>query len=950
MAVSQKDQAAQKRWIAVLLAGTMALLPSMGETQAVKETYQPASAYPLMIDRGSAGLWQSLQRLNTRASLMMVVAHPDDEDSGMLAFESRGNGVDTSLLTLNRGEGGQNVMTGNYWDELGIMRTQELLAAGDYFGVHQYFSRVADFGFSKTLEESLKQWGHDRVLADVVRQVRISRPLVINSVFAGNVSDGHGHHQTAGVMAQEAYKLAGDPKVFPEQIKAGLRPWNPLKVYARVPFATVDQRGIFDYATGHWEPVQFKNYVTGDTINGVPSATLRIPEGGYNPLFGRSYLAIAREGLDKQKSQTGGVAIPVTRPFDSPYHLYASRVPAQVGHLPQQEESYFNGIDISLAGIASYAPAAEQAKWSAALQPIQASVDDATHAFDATDPTKSAPALAKGLEATRALRAQIAASSLDVDAKYNMDHELEIKEGQFNLALTQSLGLSLLATVSSGTTPARMGPMGDMSNQPTFQTVVAGQAFGVNVHVADQGTKPLQIESATVEPTDGKNWKLTTAVPMTGEIAAGQASDVVVKAVVPEDAGITRPYFSRPSLEQPFYDLQQPQYLGLPTMPYPMVARVVYSFNGVKAEVRGVVQTTHRLNGGGPTLEPLLVAPAISVRVAPLAGVIPMDGELVKVHVTIGSSVKGPAKGEVKLNLPAGWTSSPETASFSTSRDGDEEGIDFTVTTKNVQAKRYDLTTVATYEGKKFTEGFITIGYPGLRPYPMYRKAEYKATGVDVKVAPGLKVAYIMGTGDDVPSSLANLGVHVTQLSAEDIASADLSVYDSIVLGVRTYAARPELRALNDRLLQYVKNGGVVVTQYQTPEFDHNYGPYPLSVPADADKVVEEDSKVTILAPSDPLLNWPNKIVTADFDHWVEERGHGFLRSWDPKYIALTEMHDVDQDPQKGGLVYAPYGKGYYVYMAYAFFREMPEGVPGSFRIMANLISAKKNPHLPHAQ
>jgi LmbE family N-acetylglucosaminyl deacetylase len=191
-------------------------------------------------------VWQSLQKLKTRGSLMLIVAHPDDEDSGMLAYESRDQGVDTTLLTLNRGEGGQNVMSSDYWDQLGLLRTQELLAAGDYFGVHQRFTRVADFGFSKTLDEALKTWGHDRVLYDVVRQVRLTRPMIVASVFAGNVSDGHGHHQTAGLMAQEVFNAAADPNKFPDQIKAGLLPWAPLKVYARVPFARVTEKGIYD--------------------------------------------------------------------------------------------------------------------------------------------------------------------------------------------------------------------------------------------------------------------------------------------------------------------------------------------------------------------------------------------------------------------------------------------------------------------------------------------------------------------------------------------------------------------------------------------------------------------------------------------------------------------------------------------------------------------------------
>ena len=418
---------------------------------------------------------------------------------------------------------------------------------------------------------------------------------------------------------------------------------------------------------------------------------------------------------------------------------------------------------------------------------------------------------------------------------------------------------------------------------------------------------------------------------------------------MPPDAPLTRPYFSRPTLEQSYYDLHDPQYLTLPTMPYPLSAELDYIYQGTHATVRGVVQSARRETGQGVVLNPLLVAPAISVRVSPPAGVVPLSATTLPLNVTVHSSAKGPAEGTVALKLPEGWNAQPATGSFRTTRDNEDVTLHFDVDPHVVQAKPYSITATATCNGKQYTEGFTTIGYPGIRPYPLYTAAGYRATGVDVKTAPGLRVAYVMGTGDDVPQSLENIGIHVSQLSADDLATADLSGYDAIVLGIRTYAARPELRTFNGRLLAYVKSGGVVVTQYQTPEFDRNYGPYPLSVPGDAEKVVEESAKVTILKPEDPALTFPNRIGPQDFDGWVEERGHGFLRSYDPThYTALTEVHDAGQDPQTGGLVYAHYGKGYYVYLAYAFFREMPEGVPGSFRIMANLLSLGKNPQLPH--
>jgi hypothetical protein len=468
----------------------------------------------------------------------------------------------------------------------------------------------------------------------------------------------------------------------------------------------------------------------------------------------------------------------------------------------------------------------------------------------------------------------------------------------------------------------------------------------VAVHIADQGTEPVALNAVNVVSEAGPDFGITAKSSASHQLAPGGTADQNFDVTVPRSAELTKPYFSRPNLEQSYYDINDPRYLNLPTRPYPLLATATVMYQDVAIKLAGVVQTVNRVNGEGPVLEPLLIAPAISLSVSPDAGVVALNSSAVELHVELHSSVKGPATGTIHLDLPAGWKSTPETATFATRREGEDQNLIFHVQPQNVQTKPYIITAVAEFNGQKFTQGFQTVGYPGLRPYPHYHPATYRTTGVDVKTAPDLKIGYVMGTGDDVATSLEDIGIHPAMLSAGEIASGDLSHYDAIVLGIRAYAARPELRTFNNRLLEYVRNGGTVVVQYQTQEYDHNYGPYPLSLSNDPEKVVEEDNKVQILVPNDPVLNWPNKITTADFDHWVEERGHGFMRSWDPHYIALTEMHDTDQDPQKGGLLYARYGKGAYVYLSYAFFRQMPDGVPGSFRIMANLLSMAKNPDL----
>jgi hypothetical protein len=314
------------------------------------------------------------------------------------------------------------------------------------------------------------------------------------------------------------------------------------------------------------------------------------------------------------------------------------------------------------------------------------------------------------------------------------------------------------------------------------------------------------------------------------------------------------------------------------------------------------------------------------------------------VIASIHSNVKGPATGTVTLDLPTGWKATPTTAEFSTPGDGTDESVSFQVTPAALERKPYECAAIATYRGKQYREGYVMTGYPGLRPYPLYRPATYKTSGVDVKIAPNLKVGYITGTGDEVPAALEHLGVKVTYLSPADIAAADLSAYDVLLLGVRAYAAREELKTYNSRLLDFVKNGGVMIVQYNTPEFDHNFGPYPYIMGNNPEEVTDEESRVDILDPSNPIFNWPNKITAGDFRGWVEERGSKFMTSWDPHYTALLSTADKGQEAQKGGLLFTRYGKGVYIYNAYAFYRELPEGVPGAYRIFANMLSLARHP------
>jgi len=889
-------------------------------------------------DRGTAGLSHLLRELQTRASLLLITAHPDDEDGGMLAYETRGQGVRGALLSLTRGEGGQNVMSGDFNDVLGLLRTQELLLADRYIGVDQYFGRMADYGFSKTLEEATQKWTHERVLSDAVRVVRMVRPLVVASVFVGAPTDGHGHHQMAGEVTQEVFLAAGDPSKFPEQIREGLRPWSPLKVYARVPAFRITKEGMYDYAIDKFVPVRFFDYVAQKWSTTAPITTLEIPEGTVDPANGLTYLQIAREGLGYQRSQNGGGTIPEAAPFGSPYHRYGSRVPAA-----DHESSFFDGIDVSVNGIADLARSDTQFLRDG-LTPIARSAGDALKQYAADRPWAIAGTLADGLKSTRALIDQI--KSRKFDGKDDVLFELSLKEEQFEKALAAALEVSFETSVAepsegrgrgrqSSTDAAfaagRAGFAG-RGGGPTFTIAIPGQSFSVEASIFEQSPEKLAVESVAVMPSDGKNWNIRgESTPR--ELDSGKREQWRFPVTVPQDAALTRPYYSRPDEEQPYYDIHDERYRNLPVAPYPLAVHARLAYRGVPFEVAQVVQAGERIAGIGVVHNPLVVAPAISVSISPAAGAVPIGSKSFDFTCLIHSNVKGPAQGELRLKLPPGWRSNPTESHFV-----------FAVLPDQIKPADYTITALAEYQGRTYTEGYHLAGYSGLRPYPFYRAATYKAVGVDVKLPPHLTIGFLPGTGDDVPQALENLGASVRILAASDITHGNLSEFDTIVLGTRAYAVRNELKAANSRLMDYVRNGGVLVVQYQLQDFDHNYGPFPFALGSNPEKVVDEKSPLTILDPASAVFAWPNKITVSDFGGWVEERGHGFLRDWDAHYTPLVETHDPEQDPQKGGLLFSRYGKGFYVYDAFALYRQLPSGVPGAYRILANLVSLGKNP------
>jgi LmbE family N-acetylglucosaminyl deacetylase len=875
-------------------------------------------------NRGAAAAWQALLRLRSTVTVLHTTAHPDDEDGALLAWLSRKAGARTGLLTLNRGEGGANLIGPELYDALGILRTEELLAAGRYYGVDQMFTRVTDFGFSKRLDETLEHWGKEIVLGDVVHAIRLYRPDIIVSRFHGKYRDGHGNHQAAGLLSIEAFKAAADPNLFPEHFKEGLRPWQAKKLYLSVREDEVSKS----------TPVPRDRPVI---IRRREDSVSKIDTGEYDPLIGRSYREIARDGLSHQRSQGAGQAL--AQPGSSfSALLLADRAITEVSF----EKTIFDGIDTTIPGMAKLAGSTDI---SPELAEINDRIEAAITKFDARTPRAVASELAAGMRATRALMERIKDSQIDEANKDHLLFLLKNKESEFNDAINKGLGLSLEVLVEPKNPPA--GSPAFFRSRETFNVAIPGQQFGIDIFVTSRAGDLISPNHIKVELQVPPGWKshVQPAIPASWLDNTRYSFRAIVQ--IPDNAEYTRPYWSRANeLRDHIYRIDKLEYLHLP-FPLPEVIGIFnYEIDGVKLRLTRPAQTVYIDRPRGEQRRLLTVAPAINVGISPRVGITPISASSnsFNVNASVSNNVKGEATGKVRLKLPGGWTSTPADHSFKFTHEGEVGNFTFKVIAPRISAgAEYEIQAVAEYAGRVYSEGYQVIAHPDLEPRHLYRPATVKVRGIDVEVAPGLTVGYVMGVGDEVPKALEQMGVRVTMLGENDLASGQLDRFDAIIIGIRATAVRDDLKAYSKRLLDYAERGGNLIYQYQTQEFDDApYGPYQYKLTARAEEVSEEDAKVTILDPAHPFFNWPNKITPADFEGWVEERGSKWMSSWDDRYQALLASNDRAQPPQRGGLLHAQYGKGTFTYAAYAFYRQLPAGVQGGYRLFANIISLKK--------
>lgn len=875
-------------------------------------------------DEGMVGLRLMLKRLGTTAQLMQTVAHPDDEDGGMLTLESRGHGDRVLLLTLNRGEGGQNKIGSNLFDVLGVLRTLELLAADEYYGVQERFTRVADFGFSKSAEETFEKWGgHDIALGDMVRVIRTFRPDVLVARFSGTPRDGHGHHQASSILTQEAFRAAADPKRFPEQIALGLQPWQAKKLY----IGNVCGFGAMTCPDANW--------------------TVKLNTGERSADLGMSYAQFAMEGLRHQLSQGAATWSVSAGDRFTFYKLVDSVEPAKLdanGH----EKDFFEGIDTTLPGLVLRLGSDESKVPHLRQQLIEIAnqVEKASESAKGDNPSVTIAPLFKILLGLDRANEEVAKSSLGEAAKSNLVARLEEKQEQAEDALNLALNVNLSAAVS-----ARADKNKGIEKEAEALTAVSpGQEFLVSVTFKNGSKQRLLLDSLKLEVPAG--WGTLSDKTRPVAIKPGDTVDAVFRLKAPKDATFTRPYWHRDNPETDSLNhIDNEKYVTLPFPPPALRARVEYSVagpsgvhgeNNVKSSIQATVVTPFIDDAGKEEARPLPVVPAFSVALEPGTQLISThNGSSSTVTVGVTSNLNGDSRGVLRLELPAGWRSEPSDAAVELKQRGEKHDFHFTVFPAGLQEGRAKLRATLQAGGDKFGEEYSLVAREDLGSFYYYQPALQRVSIVDVRVPHDLKIGYIMGAGDEIPTALRQLGMNVSVIPSEKLATEDLGQYQTIVLGIRAYDTQKEVAENNKRLLDFVAGGGTFVVQYNTGVADFNGGHFtPYSAELSRARVSVEEAPVEILAPNDPIFHSPNEITERDFDGWVQERGLYFMDKWDEHFTPLLACHDPGEDEQKGGLLEAHYGKGIYLYTGYAFFRQLPAGVPGAVRLYVNLLSA----------
>jgi len=812
-----------------------------------------SDAPPLLShEQSNAGEIQlALQKLNVLGRVLYIAAHPDDENTNLMALWSNGSLYETAYLSITRGDGGQNLIGPELRERLGVIRTEELLAARRVDHGKQFFSRAIDFGFSKTAEETMRIWDHDKILSDVVWVVRKFRPDVIVTRFSPEDQLTHGHHTASAILAREAFSAAGDPNRFPEQL-AFVKPWRPTRlVWNTSPFFFSNRNLPFD--------------PTGLTV---------LEAGGYNSLLGKAYTEIAAASLSMHKSQ--GVGSPPRRGARKEYFKLLEGQP--------MTSSLFEGIDTNWSRVAN-------------SESIATQIRQIISQFHPADPAASVPELLKLRQAMNGIKD---------------DSWVPEKKAELDGIIAACLGLHVEAST-------------------TNEAVTPGQAATIKLEAINRCNIPVTLQEIRF-PLSGDSMKIDAALP-SNELVTRDLS-----CKIPGNTPYSQPYWLRKSGTLGAFAVDDQTLVGLPENPPDLPVEIVLQVNG--QELRYIVDTKYRMVDpvAGELRRPLVIEPPVFAKVANSVLIFATNQpKSVGVHITAAT---GPAKGELKLTVPQGWGVYPASIPIDLKAADAETVATFTVKPPE-QNSEGTLRAVVSIDGRDYSLGRVRISYPHIGVHTLMPPAEARLVRADIREK-GERIGYIPGAGDDVPESLQQIGYSVKILSESDITAENLKQFSAVVLGVRAYNTQERIANWLPELFAYVKAGGVAVAQYNTlAELKTDQlGPYPLEI--SRDRVTDENAEVRILAPDHPLMTTPNKITSKDFEGWGQERGLYFPKKWDPAWTPILSSNDPKEKPLDGGLLVAKSGKGFFIYTSYSWFRQLPAGVPGAYRLVANMLSLGK--------
>lgn len=855
----------------------------------------------------SSEILLGLKKLNVLGSVLYIAAHPDDENTRLIAYMANGRLVETGYFSCTRGDGGQNLIGPELREQLGVIRTQELLAARRIDGGRQFFSRANDFGFSKTPEETFKIWDKEQVLADMVWVIRQRRPDVLITRFPPDARAGHGHHTASAILAAEAFDAAGDPKRFPEQLQY-VQPWQPKRL-------------LWNTGSFFVKP--------GENMDGY----LKLDAGGYNPLLGQSYGEIAARSRSQHRSQGFGSAAQRGEALE-----YLQLVKGE-----KATKDPLEGVDLTW----------NRVKGGAAVQKL---LDEVIRKYDPGNPAASVAGLLKVRAALpyaanpywSEIKGQqiqeLVVACLGLYAEATADVATLASNQDFILSLTLvnrgSADLRLVRRTWSrgfGFPAPNKGQLDSVLNQPLLpnQPFISRSRQSIGL----EPSKPYWLDngpgssSLTLEDTAwGEGDKTTWPAWLNPTRPAGMyALPHALYAGQEPERGYNNPLYKWPDL------------LGSATGPaLPLVTLVVRL--GEKGEEIGFgipVQYKRTDPALGELYQPLTVVPPVAVNISGRAYIF-ADNQPKTVPVVLRAG-RANASGAVALQVPAGWQVEPASIPFTLGAKDEERTVEFRVQpAAGNHESSGQLRAVATLDGQTYSRGIQQISYPHIPTQTLFPEATAPLVRLDVKRRKD-EIGYLMGAGDEVPEALRQLGYHVNLLKPEDVTEDRLKRFDAVVLGVRAYNTIERMKALQPVLLRYVEQGGNLVVQYTVsrgtviPEI----GPYPMQL--SNDRVTVEDAPVTFLRPQHPLLNVPNKITSKDFEGWQQEQGLYYPSSWDPKYQPVISSHDPGEKPKESAILVAEYGKGHYIYTGLSFFRELPAGVPGAYRLITNMIELRKD-------